>query len=146
MLTQIYYLRLELQYRNSGLGCLKNTDFAVSIEIFKVLLSLPFPPTAGLLQASMMVFDIPDLLTGRGCLGSVVFSESFLTSQIQVKEKGEWFKFWHHSCPSVGFAVVRKPKEFQWMFLLLPWWVWNTQSKGRSSEKLRINQDFFGTL
>uniref|UniRef100_A0A663NDN8 Chromosome 20 open reading frame 194 n=1 Tax=Athene cunicularia TaxID=194338 RepID=A0A663NDN8_ATHCN len=37
--------------------------------------------------ASMMVFDIPDLLTGRGCLGSVVFSESFLTSQIQVKEK-----------------------------------------------------------
>uniref|UniRef100_A0A8C3DXR6 Dynein axonemal assembly factor 9 n=1 Tax=Corvus moneduloides TaxID=1196302 RepID=A0A8C3DXR6_CORMO len=40
--------------------------------------------------ASMMVFDIPDLLTGRGCLGSVVFSESFLTSQIQVKEKGEY--------------------------------------------------------
>ena len=38
--------------------------------------------------ASMMVFDIPDLLTGRGCLGSVVFSESFLTSQIHVKEKG----------------------------------------------------------
>ncbi|XP_055650131.1 dynein axonemal assembly factor 9 isoform X1 [Falco peregrinus] len=37
--------------------------------------------------ASMMVFDVPDLLTGRGCLGSVVFSESFLTSQIQVKEK-----------------------------------------------------------
>ncbi|XP_032915275.1 dynein axonemal assembly factor 9 [Catharus ustulatus] len=37
--------------------------------------------------ASMMVFDIPDLLTGRGCLGSVVFSESFLTSHIQVKEK-----------------------------------------------------------
>uniref|UniRef100_A0A8B9VE53 Chromosome 20 open reading frame 194 n=1 Tax=Anas zonorhyncha TaxID=75864 RepID=A0A8B9VE53_9AVES len=37
--------------------------------------------------ASMMVFDIPDLLTGRGCLGSVVFSESFLTSQIYVKEK-----------------------------------------------------------
>ncbi|KFZ57435.1 Uncharacterized protein C20orf194, partial [Podiceps cristatus] len=37
--------------------------------------------------ASMVVFDIPDLLTGRGCLGSVVFSESFLTSQIQVKEK-----------------------------------------------------------
>uniref|UniRef100_A0A8C3RAZ2 Chromosome 20 open reading frame 194 n=1 Tax=Cyanoderma ruficeps TaxID=181631 RepID=A0A8C3RAZ2_9PASS len=40
-----------------------------------------------LMSASMMVFDIPDLLTGRGCLGSVVFSESFLTSQIQVKEK-----------------------------------------------------------
>ncbi|RLW09178.1 hypothetical protein DV515_00003070 [Chloebia gouldiae] len=48
-----------------------------------------FPPNAGWLQASMMVFDIPDLLTGRGCLGSVVFSESFLTSQIQVKEKDQ---------------------------------------------------------
>lgn len=72
---------------------MKNTDFAVSIEIFQVLLSFPLPPTAGLLQASMMVFDIPNLLTGRGCLGSVVFSESFLTSQIQVKEKGEGFKF-----------------------------------------------------
>ncbi|XP_068799917.1 dynein axonemal assembly factor 9 isoform X2 [Struthio camelus] len=37
--------------------------------------------------ASMTVFDIPDLLTGRGHWGSVVFSESFLTSQIHVKEK-----------------------------------------------------------
>ncbi|XP_013928422.1 PREDICTED: uncharacterized protein C20orf194-like [Thamnophis sirtalis] len=37
---------------------------------------------------TMAVYDIPDLLAGRGCLGSVVFSESFLTSQILVKEKG----------------------------------------------------------
>ncbi|XP_047601079.1 dynein axonemal assembly factor 9 isoform X1 [Lutra lutra] len=37
--------------------------------------------------ACMTVYDIPDLLGGRGCLGSVVFSESFLTSQIVVKEK-----------------------------------------------------------
>lgn len=37
--------------------------------------------------ASMSVYDIPDVLGGRGCLGSVVFSESFLTSQILVKEK-----------------------------------------------------------
>ncbi|XP_051701183.2 dynein axonemal assembly factor 9 isoform X2 [Oryctolagus cuniculus] len=36
--------------------------------------------------ACMAVYDIPDLLGGRGCLGSVVFSESFLTSQIMVKE------------------------------------------------------------
>ncbi|XP_026546983.1 uncharacterized protein C20orf194-like, partial [Notechis scutatus] len=36
---------------------------------------------------TMAVYDIPDLLAGRGCLGSVVFSESFLTSQILVKEK-----------------------------------------------------------
>uniref|UniRef100_A0ABM5GKQ3 Dynein axonemal assembly factor 9 isoform X1 n=1 Tax=Pogona vitticeps TaxID=103695 RepID=A0ABM5GKQ3_9SAUR len=39
--------------------------------------------------ASMTVYDIPDLLGGRGCLGSVVFSESFLTSQILVKERDE---------------------------------------------------------
>ncbi|XP_011830297.1 PREDICTED: uncharacterized protein C20orf194 homolog isoform X2 [Mandrillus leucophaeus] len=36
--------------------------------------------------ACMTVYDIPDLLGGNGCLGSVVFSESFLTSQILVKE------------------------------------------------------------
>lgn len=81
------------QYRSCVLGGLKHMDFAVSIEMFQVLLSLPFCPTVWLPQASMMVFDIPDLLTGRGCLGSVVFSESFLTSQIQVKEKGRYFKF-----------------------------------------------------
>ncbi|ETE58712.1 hypothetical protein L345_15565, partial [Ophiophagus hannah] len=39
-------------------------------------------------EVTMAVYDIPDLLAGRGCLGSVVFSESFLTSQILVKEKG----------------------------------------------------------
>nr|XP_045011762.1 dynein axonemal assembly factor 9 isoform X1 [Jaculus jaculus] len=38
--------------------------------------------------AYMTVYDIPDLLGGSGCLGSVVFSESFLTSQILIKEKG----------------------------------------------------------
>ncbi|XP_021521397.2 dynein axonemal assembly factor 9 isoform X2 [Aotus nancymaae] len=37
--------------------------------------------------AYMTVYDIPDMLGGNGCLGSVVFSESFLTSQILVKEK-----------------------------------------------------------
>ncbi|KAG8453283.1 hypothetical protein GDO86_000063 [Hymenochirus boettgeri] len=37
--------------------------------------------------ASMTVYDIPDLHNGRGTLGSIVFSESFLTSQINVKEK-----------------------------------------------------------
>ncbi|CAM5151166.1 unnamed protein product [Natator depressus] len=37
--------------------------------------------------AAMTIYDIPDLLGGRGCLGSVVFSESFLASQIFIKEK-----------------------------------------------------------
>lgn len=39
-----------------------------------------------LIRACMAIYDIPDLLGGRG-VGSVVFSESFLTSQILVKEK-----------------------------------------------------------
>ena len=43
-----------------------------------------------LIQACMSIYDIPDLLGGKGCLGSVVFSESFLTSQILVKEKGKY--------------------------------------------------------
>uniref|UniRef100_A0A8C0GYD6 Dynein axonemal assembly factor 9 n=1 Tax=Chelonoidis abingdonii TaxID=106734 RepID=A0A8C0GYD6_CHEAB len=51
---------------------------------FSYLSSLP-PPH--LLQAAMTIYDIPDLLGGRGCLGSVVFSESFLASQIFIKEK-----------------------------------------------------------
>ncbi|KAK1175386.1 hypothetical protein AOXY_G28 [Acipenser oxyrinchus oxyrinchus] len=37
--------------------------------------------------ACMTVYDIPDLLGGRGVLGSVVFSESFLESCIFVKEQ-----------------------------------------------------------
>ncbi|GAB1286911.1 Dynein axonemal assembly factor 9 [Apodemus speciosus] len=38
--------------------------------------------------ARMTICDIPDMLGGGGgCLGSVVFSESFLTSRILVKEK-----------------------------------------------------------
>lgn len=49
-------------------------------------------------QASMTVYDIPDLLGGRGCLGSVVFSESFLTSQILVKEEGKCVSLGNKSC------------------------------------------------
>ncbi|KAJ7988838.1 hypothetical protein DPEC_G00313340 [Dallia pectoralis] len=37
--------------------------------------------------ASMSVYDIPDLLLGRGDLGSVVFSESFLESSINIQQK-----------------------------------------------------------
>uniref|UniRef100_A0A670IRZ6 Dynein axonemal assembly factor 9 n=1 Tax=Podarcis muralis TaxID=64176 RepID=A0A670IRZ6_PODMU len=55
----------------------------------RALFAPPSLPTRslGLLQVSMTVYDIPDLLGGRGCLGSVIFSESFLASQILVKEK-----------------------------------------------------------
>ncbi|XP_056151860.1 uncharacterized protein C20orf194 homolog isoform X2 [Lampris incognitus] len=37
--------------------------------------------------ASMTVYDIPDLQCGRGDLGSVVFSESFLESSINIQQK-----------------------------------------------------------
>ncbi|XP_015199322.2 dynein axonemal assembly factor 9 [Lepisosteus oculatus] len=37
--------------------------------------------------ASLTVYDIPDLLGGRGTLGSVVFSESFLESNICIQEQ-----------------------------------------------------------
>lgn len=36
----------------------------------------------------MTVRDIPDLQGGRGDLGSVVFSESFLESGINIQQKG----------------------------------------------------------
>ncbi|XP_069601233.1 dynein axonemal assembly factor 9 [Ranitomeya imitator] len=38
-------------------------------------------------SASMTVYDIPDLQGGRGNLGSVVFAESFLKSDILVRDK-----------------------------------------------------------
>uniref|UniRef100_A0A8C3RZY0 Chromosome 20 open reading frame 194 n=1 Tax=Chelydra serpentina TaxID=8475 RepID=A0A8C3RZY0_CHESE len=59
------------------------TQFKTALRL-SYLSSLP-PPH--LLQAAMTIYDIPDLLGGRGCLGSVVFSESFLASQIFIKEK-----------------------------------------------------------
>ncbi|KAM9329799.1 dynein axonemal assembly factor 9 [Gastrophryne carolinensis] len=37
--------------------------------------------------ASMVVYDIPDLQGGRGNLGSIVFSESFLKSELRVRDK-----------------------------------------------------------
>ncbi|XP_040275265.1 uncharacterized protein C20orf194 homolog [Bufo bufo] len=37
--------------------------------------------------ASMTIYDIPDLQGGRGNLGSIVFSESFLKSEILVRDK-----------------------------------------------------------
>uniref|UniRef100_A0A8B9L221 Si:ch211-194c3.5 n=1 Tax=Astyanax mexicanus TaxID=7994 RepID=A0A8B9L221_ASTMX len=40
-------------------------------------------------QASMVVYDIPDLQWGGSNLGSVVFSESFLESSIYIQNRGE---------------------------------------------------------
>lgn len=65
--------------------------WSVSYGFFPVCLGLTIglALVSYLIQACMTIYDIPDLLGGSGCLGSVVFSESFLTSQILVKEKGK---------------------------------------------------------
>ena len=39
-------------------------------------------------QASMSVYDIPDLQRAGTNLGSVIFSESFLESSIYIQDKG----------------------------------------------------------
>lgn len=41
----------------------------------------------------MTVYDIPDLTGGKGTLGSIVFSESFIESKIFLKEKGKQQQF-----------------------------------------------------
>ncbi|KAF4791286.1 hypothetical protein TURU_132066 [Turdus rufiventris] len=87
--------------------------------------------------ASMMVFDIPDLLTGRGCLGSVVFSESFLTSQIQVKEKDGSI----HSDSRHVILTAAIPRFASWLV---------EDSDVKLSEKaqqvLKEDKSFLGTL
>uniref|UniRef100_A0A8B9P387 Chromosome 20 open reading frame 194 n=1 Tax=Apteryx owenii TaxID=8824 RepID=A0A8B9P387_APTOW len=98
LLSQIYTAVVEAVL--AGIECYAKTSTESKVNEYKTL----FSPVQFLFYsskmsfhiqavnnhgrfASMTVFDIPDLLTGRGCLGSVVFSESFLTSQIHVKEK-----------------------------------------------------------
>ncbi|KFP84871.1 Uncharacterized protein C20orf194, partial [Apaloderma vittatum] len=87
--------------------------------------------------ASMMVFDIPDLTSGRGCLGSVVFSESFLTSQIQVKEKDGSI----NSETSHLVLTAAVPRYAAWLV---------EDSDVKLSEKahqiLKENKSFLGTL
>uniref|UniRef100_A0A8C8BS00 Chromosome 20 open reading frame 194 n=1 Tax=Otus sunia TaxID=257818 RepID=A0A8C8BS00_9STRI len=97
LLSQIYTAVVEAVL--AGIECYAKTSteskvnealilYAVIVDLDCLITPLDNEDSLSLIKtASMMVFDIPDLLTGRGCLGSVVFSESFLTSQIQVKER-----------------------------------------------------------
>uniref|UniRef100_UPI00398EE7D4 dynein axonemal assembly factor 9 isoform X2 n=1 Tax=Pristiophorus japonicus TaxID=55135 RepID=UPI00398EE7D4 len=51
------------------------------------IISLDSHPSKFLIKtASMTVYDIPDLTEGKGSLGSIVFSESFLESKLFLKE------------------------------------------------------------
>uniref|UniRef100_A0A8C4KHA8 Uncharacterized protein n=1 Tax=Dromaius novaehollandiae TaxID=8790 RepID=A0A8C4KHA8_DRONO len=101
LLSQIYTAVVEAVL--AGIECYAKTSteskvnevlilYAVTVNLDCLITPLDNEDSLNLVKtASMTVFDIPDLLTGRGCLGSVVFSESFLTSQIHVKEKDKSF-------------------------------------------------------
>ncbi|XP_068194769.1 dynein axonemal assembly factor 9 [Antennarius striatus] len=61
--------------------------------------------------ASMTVHDIPDLQWDRGVLGSVVFSESFLESSINIQQKGGALS--SDSCYTILTATV--PRYACWL-------------------------------
>ncbi|XP_036619107.1 uncharacterized protein C20orf194 homolog isoform X1 [Trichosurus vulpecula] len=87
--------------------------------------------------ASMSVYDIPELTGGKECLGSIVFSESFLTSQILVKEKDGSVK-----------------EETSYMILTAPirrfcsWLVEDNEVRLSEKAQLMVKEDesFLGTL
>ncbi|XP_029900030.1 dynein axonemal assembly factor 9 [Myripristis murdjan] len=61
--------------------------------------------------ASMTVYDIPDLQWGTGNLGSVVFSESFLESSINMQQKDG--SVWSDSCYTILTTTV--PRYACWL-------------------------------
>uniref|UniRef100_A0A8C7I828 Dynein axonemal assembly factor 9 n=1 Tax=Oncorhynchus kisutch TaxID=8019 RepID=A0A8C7I828_ONCKI len=96
--THIPYLgkHTAVQSVLAGIKCYSNTTSATKV-IFISPTSYSLKPAVGLRvilysggcvsQASMSVYDIPDLQWGKGDLGSVVFSESFLVSSINIQQK-----------------------------------------------------------
>uniref|UniRef100_A0A667Z3E3 Dynein axonemal assembly factor 9 n=1 Tax=Myripristis murdjan TaxID=586833 RepID=A0A667Z3E3_9TELE len=62
-------------------------------------------------RASMTVYDIPDLQWGTGNLGSVVFSESFLESSINMQQKDG--SVWSDSCYTILTTTV--PRYACWL-------------------------------
>uniref|UniRef100_A0A8C6XY50 Dynein axonemal assembly factor 9 n=2 Tax=Naja naja TaxID=35670 RepID=A0A8C6XY50_NAJNA len=88
LLSQIYFAVVEAVL--AGIETFSKTSHVTKVGASLLTterLLLACNPGGPQLTVTMAVYDIPDLLAGRGCLGSVVFSESFLTSQILVKEK-----------------------------------------------------------
>ncbi|XP_068928586.1 dynein axonemal assembly factor 9 isoform X1 [Petaurus breviceps papuanus] len=87
--------------------------------------------------ASMSVYDIPELTGGKECLGSIVFSESFLTSQILVKEKDGSVK------EETSYMVLTAPiRRF------CSWLVEDNEVKLSEKAQLTVKEDesFLGTL
>uniref|UniRef100_A0A8C8LXM1 Uncharacterized protein n=1 Tax=Oncorhynchus tshawytscha TaxID=74940 RepID=A0A8C8LXM1_ONCTS len=96
--THIPYLgkHTAVQSVLAGIKCYSNTTSATKVIVISPT-SYSLKPAVGLRvilysggcvsQASMSVYDIPDLQWGKGDLGSVVFSESFLVSSINIQQK-----------------------------------------------------------
>uniref|UniRef100_A0A8B9G2H6 Chromosome 20 open reading frame 194 n=1 Tax=Amazona collaria TaxID=241587 RepID=A0A8B9G2H6_9PSIT len=133
LLSQIYTAVVEAVL--AGIECYAKTSTESKVNeapilytLFWLITPLDNEDSLSLIKtASMMVFDIPDLLTGKGCLGSVVFSESFLTSQIQVKEKDGSI----NSESSHIILTAPIPRYASWLV---------------STPKLLENKSFLGTL
>uniref|UniRef100_A0A665VAX7 Uncharacterized protein n=1 Tax=Echeneis naucrates TaxID=173247 RepID=A0A665VAX7_ECHNA len=88
ILSQIYSAAVRAVL--SGIKCYSCTSSITKVR--KHPLSFNMYPTACTTthkQATMTVHDIPDLQHDRGDLGSVVFSESFLDSSINIQQKEE---------------------------------------------------------
>lgn len=73
-------------------GCPKTVILYAEISLWKLF--YPLWLIGVFSKASMTVHDIPDLHWGGGSLGSVVFSESFLESSINIQQKGKISSKW----------------------------------------------------
>ncbi|XP_069779619.1 dynein axonemal assembly factor 9 isoform X2 [Narcine bancroftii] len=87
--------------------------------------------------ASMTVYDIPDLKGGKGSLGSIVFSESFLESKVLLKEKDGTV----YADNSYVILSATVPRYVSWMV---------EDAEVKLSEEvqqiLKVEDNFLGTL
>uniref|UniRef100_A0A8C9ZZZ0 Dynein axonemal assembly factor 9 n=1 Tax=Sander lucioperca TaxID=283035 RepID=A0A8C9ZZZ0_SANLU len=86
LLSQIYSAAVQAVL--SGIKCYSCTSTCF-IFVFRIIPLTDEESRYAVKTASMTVHDIPDLQWDRGDLGSVVFSESFLESSINIQQKGK---------------------------------------------------------
>uniref|UniRef100_A0A8D0D8S8 Dynein axonemal assembly factor 9 n=1 Tax=Sander lucioperca TaxID=283035 RepID=A0A8D0D8S8_SANLU len=84
LLSQIYSAAVQAVL--SGIKCYSCTSTCF-IFVFRIIPLTDEESRYAVKTASMTVHDIPDLQWDRGDLGSVVFSESFLESSINIQQK-----------------------------------------------------------
>ncbi|XP_041046085.1 uncharacterized protein C20orf194 homolog isoform X1 [Carcharodon carcharias] len=87
--------------------------------------------------ASMIVYDIPDLTGGKGTLGSIVFSESFLESKLFLKENDGTVS------TDISYMILTAtvPRYVSWM-------VEDAEVKlsEEAQQIVKAEESFFGTL